>query len=53
MVFDGKAWYVRGVRAIEHDGVRDKKIYYCGKHLGGPLTLDKAVALTKALQKTT
>ena len=43
IVFDGKAWFIRGIRTIaEH---RDEMVYYCDQHLGGPFaTLAQAVA---------
>lgn len=36
VVFDGAAWFVRQVRAIEHRGDTDEKVYYCDEHIGGP-----------------
>lgn len=36
IVFDGKSWFVRRVRVIEHDLDRDEKVYRCDKPLGGP-----------------
>lgn len=48
IVFDGKAWFVRGVRAIEHDLSRDEKVYHCDVHLGGPFkTAKKALDVLK------
>lgn len=32
---DGR-WFVRRIRAVEHDLAADEKVYYCDKHLGGP-----------------
>ncbi len=36
IVFDGKAWFVRRIRTVEHDLEFDHKVYRCDKHLGGP-----------------
>lgn len=45
IVFDGDCWFIRRVRASEHDAARDEKVYRCDEHLGGPFgTLDEAVA---------
>lgn len=44
IVFDGKAWFVRRVRAIEHALDVDEKVYHCDAHLSGPHdTVDEAV----------
>lgn len=34
IVFDGKAWFVRQVRVIEHDLDRDEKVYRCDQPVG-------------------
>jgi hypothetical protein len=45
VVFDGTDWFLRKVRAIEHDLDKDEKVYRCDEHIGGPFqTLDSAVA---------
>jgi hypothetical protein len=44
-VFDGTAWFIRRLRAIEHELDTDEKLYHCDKHLGGPYTtLESAMA---------
>jgi len=49
IVFDGEAWFVRRVRAIEHDLDLDEKVYRCDDALGGRCdTLDAACKLVKA-----
>lgn len=37
IVFDGQLWFVRNVRSIEHDGVRDEKIYRCDEPIANDL----------------
>ena len=45
IVFDGKSWFVRHVRVVEHDLDRDEKVYRCDAPVGGAYgTLDDAVA---------
>lgn len=54
IVFDGEAWFVRRVRLIEHDGVRDEKVYRCDKPISGPhLSLANAAdeAITYVLRR--
>jgi hypothetical protein len=49
IVFDGKSWFVRHVRVIEHDLDRDEKVYRCDTPLGGAHgTLDEAVTAFRA-----
>jgi hypothetical protein len=51
IVFDGAAWFIRGVASTTHDVTdgRDEKVYRCDEHVGGPFaTLDEAVAAFKA-----
>lgn len=43
MVFDGSAWFVRRLRAIEHDLNCDEKVYRCDETLGGPFTLAEGI----------
>lgn len=44
IVCDGRKWYVRHVRVIEHDLRRGEKVYRCDQPLGKPYaTLDEAV----------
>jgi hypothetical protein len=49
IAFDGKAWYVRRVRMVEHSTIgRDMKIYYCDLPLGGQCqSVDEAVAIAR------
>ncbi len=50
IVFDGTAWFIRGVGAIVHDLRLDEKVYHCDRHLGGPFeTLEAAVEAVKGL----
>lgn len=45
IVFDGRRWYVRRIRVIEHDLDRDEMIYRCDLPISGPhTTLAKAIA---------
>jgi hypothetical protein len=49
IVFDGESWFVRHVRAIEHDLDRDEKVYRCDAPVGGVhSTLDEAVKTFRA-----
>lgn len=49
IVFDGTAWFVRKVRAIEHDLALDEKVYHCNEHIAGPCkTLAHAVKALEA-----
>lgn len=49
IVFDGKLWFVRHVRVVEHDLERDEKVYRCDAPVGGAHgTLDDAVATLRA-----
>lgn len=34
IVFDGDAWFVRRLRAIEHDLDKDEKVYHCDPAFG-------------------
>ncbi len=36
LVFDGTSWFVRHVRAIEHDTSQNEKVYYCDFPISGP-----------------
>lgn len=42
LVFDGTSWFLRRLRAIEHDALNEK-VYRCDKHLGGPYSFGAAV----------
>ncbi len=51
IVFDGKAWYVRRIRIIEHDLKRDEKVYRCDKPLGNDYaTLAEVPQVASALE---
>ncbi len=53
IVFDGTSWFVRRVRAIEHDLALDEKVYHCDDPIGkAHATLDEAVATMRAYQKS-
>lgn len=36
IVSDGAKWYVRRIRLVEHDQVRDEKVYRCDRPISGP-----------------
>lgn len=37
IIFDGKKWHIRQIRAIEHDLIHDEKVYRCDKPLANDL----------------
>jgi len=49
IVYDGHFWFIRYVRAIEHDMDRDEQVYRCDAPMGGShATLDDAIATLRA-----
>ncbi len=34
IIFDGRKWFLRRIRCIEHDLERDEKVYRCDKPIG-------------------
>lgn len=50
---DGDSWYVRHIRYVKHDGIKDEKIYYCDFPVGAKCkTLDEATLLAKEYLST-
>lgn len=48
IVFDGDAWFVRGLLSITHDLDQDHKVYRCDRHIAGPFkTLEAACVAAK------
>lgn len=54
IVFDGTAWFVRHVRAIEHDLTLDEKVYHCDVPIGvAHATFEEAAATMREYQSRT
>jgi len=37
IIFDGRRWYIRRIRVIEHDGIRDEMVYRCDRPIANNL----------------
>jgi len=53
VAFDGKAWFVRRIRLVEHDMDADEMIYYCDQPIGVRFdSSHKALAAARAFLRT-
>lgn len=50
IVFDGRKWFIRRVKLVEHDLAHDEKVYRCNHPVGRACDtlLDAVLALYKA-----